>query len=148
MASVSAEPGSNGNSLDTELNVVPFIDLLSTLVLFLLLSIVWVQIAAIQTSVDAKGKSTVSNTDQTKLLVHVTPAGIQLTWPTKYSSHHLPGSVRTTEQLIKVVSQLVKAGNTMPASVSGEDVVSYAQVIEAVDAIKTSGLSLVALSTD
>src|SRR5579883_1762008 len=79
MAGVSTEQGPN--KLDTELNLVPFIDLLSTLVLFLLVTAVWLQIAAIPASVDSKGQAVASPTPQEKLEVHVTNAGYQLHWP-------------------------------------------------------------------
>src|SRR3954465_2907655 len=79
MAGVSSEQG--GDKLNTELNLVPFIDLLSTLVLFLLVTTVWLQVAAIPASVDSKGKASSSQAVEKRLLVHITSSGYRLTWP-------------------------------------------------------------------
>lgn len=148
MAGASSEHGTSGNKLDTELNLVPFIDLLSTLVLFLLLTVVWVQIAALPASVDSKGKSAVAMVEHSKLLVHVVSQGYQLTWPSTLSQAGLPRSLRSLDQLTQLLAPLVKAGKAPPAAVSGDDEVDYGSVIRALDALKEAGLTLVALSTD
>mgnify|MGYP001592831703 CR=1 FL=1 len=145
--SVNVE-GSGGNKLDTDLNLVPFIDLLSTLVLFLLLTTVWVQVAAIQVTVDSKGKSKVSETEQSKLLVKVTSGGFQLTWPAALAQKSLPVSTKKIDDLKPLIATLLKGGANIPASVSGDDGVEYGQVITALDALKEAGLTLVALSTE
>ena len=146
MAGIVSE--GSGNKLDTELNLVPFIDLLSTLVLFLLLTAVWVQVAAIQASVDSKGKSTVSITHDAKLRVRVTSGGFQLTWPTVMEKLRLPTAVRSLDQLSRVLVTLQKSHKLPPATLSGDDSVEYGAVIHALDTLKTAGFSLVALSTD
>lgn len=148
MAGVSSEQGANGNKMDVELNLVPFIDLLSTLVLFLLLTVVWVQIAALPASVDSKGKSTVSEVDQSKLNVRVVQQGYQVTWPANIGRGDLPTSIRNLDQLSRILASLVKAGKIPPASVSGDDGVDYGAVIQALDALKEAGLTMVALSTE
>lgn len=42
------ETGGKGRSVNTELNLVPFIDLMSVLITFLLISAVWTQVSMIQ----------------------------------------------------------------------------------------------------
>ena len=79
MAGVSSDQGS-GN-LNVELNLVPFIDLLSSLVLFLLVTAVWLQVSTIPASVQSKGKSTTTQINQQKLLIHLNANGYHLTWP-------------------------------------------------------------------
>lgn len=155
MAGISVDGGSSGNSLDTELNLVPFIDLLSTLVLFLLLSVVWVQVSVIPASVDSKGgKAKVSATDNTNLELHVTSSSVRITWPSFIRSKvgGLPGSVGKTRsgydtrKLVSAIEKAVKA-NLSVAAVSAEDNVDYGDVIEIVDAAKSAGVPTVALST-
>jgi len=49
MASVNTAPSGKGKkSLDAELNLVPFIDLLSMCICFLLMTAVWIQVGAVQ----------------------------------------------------------------------------------------------------
>lgn len=51
MASVSTGPSQSSNgkkSLDAELNLVPFIDLLSMCICFLLMTAVWIQVGSVQ----------------------------------------------------------------------------------------------------
>lgn len=150
MAGVSTEQGSN--KLDTELNLVPFIDLLSTLVLFLLVTAVWLQIAAIPASVDSKGKAVVSDTPQSKLVVHLTPAGFQLTWPAnvagKISGLPRKAGAYDLERLIVATSPVVKSNPSALAAVSAEDTVDYGWVVQTIDALKTAGFSSVAMSTN
>jgi biopolymer transport protein TolR len=147
MAGVT-EQGSNGNKLDVALNLVPFIDLLSTLVLFLLLTVVWVQIAAVQASVDSKGKSTISNADQSKLVITLKPEGVDVTWPSPLVKRGLPRQVKSLDVLEGTLQKLLQEGQVLPASVGGDDRVEYGAVIQALDYLKTAGLTNVALSTD
>lgn len=46
--SVSVEGGGGGRSVDAEINLVPFIDLMSCLVAFLLATAVWTQVAQLE----------------------------------------------------------------------------------------------------
>src|SRR4051812_3112810 len=119
MAGVSTEQGANGNKLEVDLNLVPFIDLLSTLVLFLLLTVVWVQIAAIPASNDSKGRSEVSNSEQAKLIVTLTKDHFELSWPTILKGKSLPKRAASLDQLVKIVQGVLKSGVTFPASVRG-----------------------------
>src|SRR4051812_41051685 len=49
MASVAASPQRGGKrSLDAELNLVPFIDLLSMCICFLLMTAIWVEVGSLQ----------------------------------------------------------------------------------------------------
>ena len=49
--------------VDAELNLIPFIDLLSTLILFLLLTVVWVQISQMSAFSQAGGETMVTHSD-------------------------------------------------------------------------------------
>ena len=151
MAGISTEHG--GNKLDVELNLVPFIDLLSTLVLFLLVTAVWLQVAAIPASVDSKRKSAASLAEQKKLTIHVTGKGYRLSWPGPLASRGLPqGLGREPEKLTALLKRALKVGSDATKApliaVSADDDVPYGAVIQAVDAAKSAGLPSVALSTD
>jgi biopolymer transport protein TolR len=85
MASVSAPGGrSSGGkkALNVELNLVPFIDLLTCLICFLLMAAVWIQIGKISVTQSGQGAPTEQTPeDRTKLnlVVTITPQGFLLT---------------------------------------------------------------------
>ena len=54
MASVGGDDG--GNSINVELNIVPFIDLMCTCIIFLLVTAVWTQVSMIQLGSSIYGK--------------------------------------------------------------------------------------------
>lgn len=86
MASVSA-PGGRSSSggkkaLNVDLNLVPFIDLLTCLICFLLMAAVWIQIGRISVSQSGQGaptESTPEDQQRLNLVVAVTPQGFLLT---------------------------------------------------------------------
>ncbi len=142
MSGVSTEQDSS-NKMNVDLNLVPFIDLLSTLTLFLLVTAVWYQVAAIPASVESSGKASVSNTPKPKLEVRVTKSGFQLSWP---------GSKQSLGLDFPKLQAVIKAGlnknKLTMASVSADDNVDYSLVIQAIDNVKNTGFETVALSTD
>lgn len=142
MAGVSTEQG--GNSLSTDLNLVPFIDLLSTLVLFLLVTAVWMQVGAISASIDSKGKSANSVAEQKRVLVRVTAGGCRIQWPVGVKA--MP-AVTACAQLLPILQKASKAAKLPMVAVAADDGVPYGNVVAAVDAAKSAG-SLVALSTE
>ena len=80
MASASAPGGkSKGKkSLNVELNLVPFIDLLTCLICFLLMAAVWVQIGKISVTQSGQGAPTEQTPEERQrlnLVVAITPQG-------------------------------------------------------------------------
>jgi len=151
MAGVTSE---QNEKLNVEPNLVPFIDLLSTLVLFLLVTAVWLQISAIPAAIDSKGRSTASVAPQERLTIHLSSQGIQLTWPAK-AAGRFPGSVRKTsdgydnEKLISILKKaLAMQGMFSSVAVSSDDTVEYASVIQAIDSVKAAGVASLALSVN
>jgi len=142
--------GGDGNKLNVDLNLVPFIDLLSMLVLFLLLSVVWVQVGAIQTGVEKGGAATVTPVKENKLVVQVKANGYAITWPASARGPGFPKSLKKIEDIGPAVKNLLaKSGGKPPqASVAGDDKVEYGRVIEALDTLKTQGITLVGISTE
>lgn len=146
-------PGGDGG-LNVELNLVPFIDLLSSLVLFLLLGACWVQIASMQAAVESKKgvRSVASKEPPKRVEVRVTKQGYQLTWPG--GAGKLPGSLglreakHDREGLLKVTQGAVADSKVNSGGVSADDGVAYGEVVSAIDILKEGGLPTVALSTE
>ena len=84
MGAVSAPGGrsSGKKSLNVELNLVPFIDLLTCLICFLLMAAVWIQIGKISVSQSGQGaptEQTPEERERLNLVVAVTPQGFLIT---------------------------------------------------------------------
>ncbi len=80
MASTSAPGGkkSGKKDLNVELNLVPFIDLLTCLICFLLMAAVWVQIGKISVTQSGQGAPTEQTPEERQrlnLVVAITPQG-------------------------------------------------------------------------
>jgi len=154
---VGGVSGNGGDKLNIELNLVPFIDLLSALVLFLLLSAVWVQISAIPTNVDMKGATpVVQNTLPSQLLgIHLTPTGIEITWPESLPQNlSLPLKIGKTAGafdqagLQAALETAAKAAKIPLTAVSSDDGVEYGDVVKAIDTAKAAGLETVGLTAN
>lgn len=147
---------SNSNDgLNVELNLVPFIDLLSSLVLFLLITAVWVQISAIPTGIDSKGATPVVTSTSNLLTIHLDDKGATLLWPASMKdTSQLPSLIAKTakgydlDRLGAVMADVSKNPNKPTAAVSAEDVVDYGDVVQAIDTVKSNGFETVALSTN
>jgi biopolymer transport protein ExbD len=150
VAGVSSE---QGDGLNVELNLVPFIDLLSSLVLFLLVTAVWLQVGSVPASVESSGQARFANSEQNRLIVHLSPRGFEIHWPQKHKTS-LPSSVPKAAadfnfpRLETLLAEYSKNGDIPMAAVSSEDAVDYGIVIETIDSLKRSGFTTVALSTD
>ncbi len=152
MAGVSSD--NNENGLNVELNLVPFIDLLSSLTLFLLVTAVWTQVGTIPASVESSGKARFSSAQETHLTIHLSTSGFQLTWPSTINKESLPKGVPASRgqfdyaRLEKALSMMPKM-KTMPlAAVTSDDNVQYGNVVETIDSVKKSGFTTVALGTN
>ena len=62
---VSVESGGKGRrrSVDAELNLIPFIDLLSTCILFLLMTAVWVQVSKMSALSQPSGEALITHSE-------------------------------------------------------------------------------------
>jgi len=78
--SVSIEPRGNGGKrpLTADLNLVPYIDLLTCMVAFLLITAVWAQLAQLKISQHGKGGDEVETPSMVKIAVLVGLDGINL----------------------------------------------------------------------
>jgi biopolymer transport protein ExbD len=141
MAGASPQPAAKGGkkALDAEINLVPFIDLLSCCISFLLITAVWTQIAGLQVAssgappVEQKQEATVD----LKLLL--TEKGYSLTMPG--AQVDIPkvagadGQPRFDRKALAEKIRTVKA--TLPEqsaiTVQPEDAVAYDDLVSTVD---------------
>lgn len=147
------ENPSSSRGINTDLNLVPFIDLLSTLVLFLLVSAVWMQVSVIPASTQKSGEATVSPTkvsDDATVRIYLSPSAIEILWPQSLGS--LTETLENSDGKFPwdaLKASLEKNAPQMKtAYLSSDDKIPYGQVIQALDQIKASGLQTVSLKTE
>lgn len=154
MAEIEAG-GSKGRKVNVELNLVPFIDLMSVLITFLLLSAVWVQINMIQ-----MGTSFYSQRDDQSpppvpppfsdvvLKVDVKQAGYVLTVGKQVMS--LPNQGIEFDD-VGLMAQLQKAKQTYPGKTDGVlavgDELPYERMVFAMDIMLKAGFPTISLAT-
>ncbi len=154
MAEIEAG-GSRGRKVNVELNLVPFIDLMSVLITFLLLSAVWVQINMIQ-----MGTSFYSQRDDQSpppvpppfaeivLKVDVKQAGYVITVGKSVMS--LPNQGVEFDD-VGLLAQLQKAKVQYPDKVDGVlsvgDELPYERMVFAMDLMLKAGFPTISLAT-
>lgn len=146
---------SSGRKKNIELNLVPFIDLMSVLITFLLITAVWTQVSMIQIGSSLYGKKSDTQPAPTPppnadvvLKVDVKEMGYVLTVGRQVIS--LP---MVNEQFDEagLVAQLQRVKQLYPekvdAVVSVADAISYEQLIKAMDNCLTAGFSAISVAT-
>lgn len=143
-----------GSGMDVELNVVPFIDLLSSLVLFLLLGAVWVQISSVKASVEGRGPAAVATVSAPtkRVEVQVTEDGYKLKWPKAAGNRPSVVPKKQGQYDALALGALVKAALTDTkvdsGAVSATDRAPYGELVTAIDVLKDAGIVKVAISTE
>ncbi len=155
MAEVEAGGGGRGRRVNIELNLVPFIDLMSVLITFLLISAVWVQINMIQ-----MGTSFYAQKDQSEpppippphsdvvLKVDVKQAGFVLTFGRQVIS--IPNN-GTEFDNARLTTELEKAKQLYPDKVDAvlavADELPYERMIYTMDTVLKAGFPKISLAT-
>jgi len=124
--------------LDAELNLVPFIDLLSCCICFLLITAVWTQISGLQvaSSGGPPDQQKQETTIDVKLLLtekgySLTMAGAQIDIP-KVNGRDGPSFDRNTlDEKLKTLKASLPDQNAI--TVQPEDAVAYSDLVETVD---------------
>ena len=124
--------------LDAELNLVPFIDLLSCCIAFLLITAVWTQIAGLQvaSSGGPPDQQKQETTIDVKLLLtdkgySLTMAGAQIDIP-KINQNGTPAYDRKTlDEKLKTLKASLPDQSAI--TVQPEDAVAYSDLVETVD---------------
>lgn len=146
---------SSGRQKNIELNLVPFIDLMSVLITFLLITAVWTQVSMIQIGSSLYGKKSDTQATPTPtpnadvvLKVDVKEGGYVLTVGKQVIS--LP-MINNQFDDAGLVAQLQRVKQLYPekvdAVVSVADVIPYEQLIKAMDNCLSSGFSAISVAT-
>ena len=148
------EEGGKGRSANTDVNIVPFIDLMSVLVIFLLISAVWTQVTMIQIGSSVYGKKTSDTPPKLDSEVHV-PLRLDI----RSTGHHVVlGSEKkmihkvdgeyNIPALLNELSLFKKVHPTkVDAVVTIEDELKYEYLIMGMDALLTAEFPKIAVST-
>jgi len=143
MAGASPHPATKGGkkALDAELNLVPFIDLLSCCISFLLITAVWTQIAGLQVASSGGPPEPQQNQEATiDLKLLLTEKGYSITMPG--AQVDIPKIAGTDGQPAfdrKMLAEKLKTlKSTLPdqtaITVEPEDAVAYDDLVSTVDA--------------
>lgn len=155
MAEIQEGGRGRGRARSVELNLVPFIDLMSVLITFLLITAVWTQVSMIQIGSSLYGKKadTQPNPEppplaEIVLKVEVKPAGYVLTVGKQMISLPNQGAEYDDAGLI---AQLQRVKQLYPekvdAIVAVEDSLPYNQLIRAMDDLLIAGFSAISVAT-
>lgn len=147
--------GSRGRAVSVELNLVPFIDLMSVLITFLLITAVWTQVSMIQIGSSLYAKKDESQTPpklpphaDTALKVDVKIDGYVLTVGTQIIS--MP-KVANEYDNASLVAQLQRVKQLYPDKIDGilsmSDQIPYEQLIITMDQFLVAGFPNVSIAT-
>ena len=145
---------SGGRKTSLELNLVPFIDLMSVLITFLLITAVWSQVSMIQIGSSIYGKRTEStptppppDTDVV-LKVEIRPTGYQMILAKQSTNIPFKAGDFDDEALVAL---LQKAKQQFPNKVDGAiamaDELPYERLIHVMDAFLKSGFGTISVLT-
>lgn len=148
------DSGGSGRKTSLELNLVPFIDLMSVLITFLLITAVWSQVSMIQIGSSIYGKKSDStpappNPDADVVLkLEIKASGYFLTigkqlinLPMVNQDYDEPGLV---EQLAKAKQQYP---NKIDAVIMMQDELPYERLIKGMDGLLKTGFSAISVAT-
>jgi biopolymer transport protein TolR len=148
------ESGSGGRKASLELNLIPFIDLMSVLITFLLITAVWSQVSMIQIGSSIYGKKTDTvpapppPDADVVLKLEVKANGYYLTIGKNQMS--LP-FVDSDYDDIGLVAQLEKAKlaypNKVDAVIMMQDELPYERLIKGMDGLLKAGFSAISVAT-
>ena len=146
---VSVGPTSKGGrkSVDAELNLIPFIDLLSVCILFLLMTAVWVQISKMSALTQPGGQNTVANSSVTQLNeerenrdweVLVRTSGVQDMQNGRSLGTFSVEAAKA--RIAELNEQYLKSKTDVKISLRAADDVLYEDMIQVLDALFTQNL--------
>ena len=150
MGGVSLPGGGGKRALDFELNLVPFIDLLSCCISFLLITAAWTQLSRIETTQkpDPPGAAAQPDQKRNRIEIQVDEAGFKLLGPdditftpigrdgTKYAYKALETKLRTFRARYPAI---------ITVFVIGADKVPYKEIVQTMDLCVQVGLKTITL---
>ena len=155
MAHIEEMNGQGGRKSNVDLNLVPFIDLMSVCIIFLLITAVWTQVSMIQLGSSIYSKKTSEEPvtpppfSEVILRVDVLPEGFRLlVGKDMISIPKLSDSVYDKDTL---VNKLMEVKKKYPEKTDGvasvRDDVYYKHLISAMDALLMGGFPQVSITT-
>ncbi len=155
MANVEEMNGQGGRKSNVDLNLVPFIDLMSVCIIFLLITAVWTQVSMIQLGSSVYSKKTSEEPivpppfSEVVLRVDVLPEGFRLLVGTDLQS--IPKLSDGSYNKDELVARLEKVKGRYPDKVDGvasvRDNVYYKHLVEAMDSFLIAGFPQVSITT-
>ncbi|MCY4512212.1 MAG: biopolymer transporter ExbD [Bdellovibrionales bacterium] len=152
MASVE-EFGSSGRKQVVELNLVPFIDLMSVCIIFLLITAVWTQVSMVQLGSSIYSKKTSEEPvppppfSEVVLRVDVLPEGFRLVVG---SERFLIPTLNGKYDKDTLISKLKEVKQKYPEKVDGvtsvRDEIMYKNLVSAMDALTLAGFPQVSIT--
>lgn len=144
------ESSGRGRNTHVELNLVPFIDLMSVLITFLLISAVWTQVSMIQLGAsfaaprsDSQQEIVVPPNEDFVLRLDVVPAGYVLMVGNQ--TQPIPKIDKDTYDVAALVAELQKVKQRFPdkpgVKISIADEIIYDHVVKAMDAGLQAGFA-------
>lgn len=139
--------------LDFEINLVPFIDLLSVCICFLLLTAVWVQVGSMEVKQAVGGQSASETQKQPILSITMNPSGdlkLQMRdaarLPASYQDKLIVASSDSLVELAKYVEVLKSQINLIGLELRSVTLQPYAdaqyeQIIEVMDQLRSVGIA-------
>ena len=148
-------PNSGGQNQVVELNLVPFIDLMSVCIIFLLITAVWTQVSMIQLGASIYSNKTEDDPIkpppfvEVVLRVDVSTEGFRLVVGKKMTS--IPNNQDGQYDKDTLVNKLKDVKLKYPEKIDGiatvRDEVKYKHLIEAMDSLLIAGFSQVSITT-
>lgn len=147
------DDNSGGREVNVEPNLVPFIDLMSVCIIFLLVTAVWTQVSMIELGASVYGKKVgetepVKQVQSVSISVKITSKGYVIKeGANAFSIRKADGEydLQSLYDQLKVIKK--RNPQTSFASISLEDNLKYNEMIEGMDVMLNSGFSEVSVRT-
>ncbi len=150
MATISVGGGSGKKSVDSDVPLVPFIDLLLCCVMFLLVSAVWTQLGRLETNQASPGaeQDTMAATPRTKLILQIESGGYTLASTTgeRTPIPTIGGAFDVAALATALHARRAIDAERSEITVVPEDGIPYSEVVRAMDAALGEHYSTIDLS--
>lgn len=151
------DDGKGGRSTNTDVNIVPFIDLMSVLIIFLLISAVWVQVSMIQIASSLYGKDPnqenqekLQKENKKHLMLHLSILPLGYFLLVGEENLKIPKSNNQYDQKT-LLKELKKIKTSHPkkndALISLSEALPYGELITGMDALLVSNFEEISITT-
>tara|TARA_B100001248_G_C27398210_1_gene467443 strand:- start:5455 stop:5922 length:468 start_codon:yes stop_codon:yes gene_type:complete len=148
------DEGGSGRQVNVDINIIPFIDLMSVIIIFLLITAVWTQISMIQLGSSVYGKQNAntppapSTQQQVPLELYITSNGYIITLDKNRYTIAKKEDAYDKKTLFDQLRAFKQSNpDKKDAMVTIADDVIYNDMIEGMDVMMQSGFTEIAVST-